>query len=140
MKVYCGDYLVREIEEADFHDIHDFASKEEICGYQAWGPNSEEDTRNYIKNAISKRSVFPRMDYDLAIYSLKDLRVIGTCGLYLKDNDISEIGFTLSGSTWGRGIGTAIAQTLIELSFRDFDIGTIIATCDILNERSNALL
>lgn len=29
--------LLREIENDDFEEVHEFASQEEVCRYQAWG-------------------------------------------------------------------------------------------------------
>jgi hypothetical protein len=40
---------LREVEARDWRAIHDYASREEACKYQPWGPNSEDETREYVQ-------------------------------------------------------------------------------------------
>jgi ribosomal-protein-alanine N-acetyltransferase len=140
MEIHTENLLIREIENDDFEEVHKFASKEEVCRYQVWGPNSIEDTRSYILNASNERHTSPRLNYNLVVYSLKEKRVIGTCGIYLKENNISEIGFTIGNDFWGKGVGTSVAKALVDFSFIDLKLHKVIATCDVLNEGSRALL
>lgn len=138
---YCIDnYLIREIKENDFTDIHNFASDEEVCRYQTWGPNQFKDTRSFIQSAIDERLNIPRNNFIFAIYSSNDKMVIGTCAIFIKGNFIAEIGYTLSKSVWRKGIGTIIVKSLIEICFKELNIETVIATTDALNIGSNSLL
>lgn len=66
--------------------------------------------------------------------------VLGTCGIYLKGSNVAEIGFTLKKEVWGKGIGSNIARALIDYCFSHLDQHRIVATCDVLNLGSNALL
>lgn len=94
MNFHFSDLVLRNVKADDTELIHSFASLEEICRYQAWGPNSLEDTKNYIAAAIEEIKTSPRQSYNLAVTSA-DGSVHGTCGIYLKGNGVAEIGFTL---------------------------------------------
>ncbi len=140
MEHYSEKCLIREVEKEDLPDIHSFACCSEVCQYQAWGPNEEIDSKCFIEAAIEERTHNPRTNYHLAIASLEDQKVIGTCGIYLKANNSAEIGLTLAKSVWGKGIGTEVAEVLIQISLKDFKRSKVIATTDELNKASNALL
>lgn len=140
MHIQYADLLIRNVKEEDLQDIHDFASQEEICRYQAWGPNSIEDTRNYISSSIAETKNQPRLSFNLVVTKVETSEVLGTCGIYLKGNDVAEIGFTLKKSVWGKGVGSNVAQALINYCFFELGQKRIVATCDVLNLGSNALL
>jgi ribosomal-protein-alanine N-acetyltransferase len=38
------DVLLRPIEEDDWSAVHARASQEQVCRYQAWGPNTPEQS------------------------------------------------------------------------------------------------
>ena len=44
--------ILREFRENDFAAVHSYAGCTENTIYWPWGTNSEEDTRNFIRNAI----------------------------------------------------------------------------------------
>lgn len=139
MNLNIGDLILRNVEASDIESVHSFASLEEICRYQTWGPNSLDDTKNYIAAAVEEINTFPRQSYNLAVTS-SDGSFHGTCGIFLKGNWVAEIGFTLRKESWGKGIGTKVALALIDYSIHQLKQLRIIATCDVLNEGSNALL
>jgi hypothetical protein len=44
---------LRPIEFADWASIHEWASTEEACRYQPWGPNTVHDTQTFVTDAIA---------------------------------------------------------------------------------------
>ncbi|MDU5263498.1 MAG: hypothetical protein E6176_13865 [Clostridium celatum] len=50
-----------------------------------WGPNSEEDTIEFLDDCISNIDKNPRTQYDFAITLKENGKVIGGCGIYLND-------------------------------------------------------
>lgn len=140
MHILHADLLIRNVRDEDLNAVHEFASEEEICRYQAWGPNTLEDTRNYISASISETKNTPRQSYNLVVVLAATSEILGTCGIYLKGNNVAEIGFTLKKGAWGRGFGSKVALALIDYAFTRLHQDQIIATCDVLNEGSNALL
>ena len=108
--------------------------------YQAWGPNTKEDTKNYIISSMSDCLQSPRINFNFVIVDKAENKVLGTCGVYLKNTNTSEIGFTLDKKNWRKGIGSKVAKALIDFSFNELKVQLVIATCDVLNEGSKALL
>ncbi|MHC8515923.1 GNAT family N-acetyltransferase [Sporosarcina sp. ITBMC105] len=48
--------LLREIEEEDWVDVHHYASQEKVCQYQPWGPNTEQDSKEFVMQVLRLRS------------------------------------------------------------------------------------
>jgi hypothetical protein len=68
MEVIRTERLVlRDFEEADWKLVHDYASDPEVVRYMEWGPNAIENTRDFIKKAITHFQEHPRMSYDFAV-------------------------------------------------------------------------
>ena len=78
--------------------------------YQAWGPNTEEDTKNYIISSMSDCLLSPRINYSFVIVDKIENKILGTCGVYLKNIKTSEIGFTLDKKNRRKGIGSKVAK------------------------------
>ena len=59
--------VLRDFNEDDWEAVHEYASDPEVVRYMEWGPNTEEETRNFIKRAISHQNEKPRRNFTLAI-------------------------------------------------------------------------
>jgi hypothetical protein len=59
--------VLRELRPTDWHGIHSYASLPEACRYQAWGPNTEEQSRAFCDRQIAAAAEEPRGLYALAI-------------------------------------------------------------------------
>ena len=51
-----------------------------------------------------------------------------------------EVGYAVHVSHWGRGLGTAIARSLLTIAFDSMDLHRVMATCDPRNLASAAVL
>jgi RimJ/RimL family protein N-acetyltransferase len=133
--------ILREVEKRDEASWHKFASDLEVVKYEPWGPNTIEDTKQFIKRSIERQRDEPRENYSLAVeHPIHGL--IGGCGIYITSftNKSGYIGFVLNKDFWGKGYGTAIAGSLIEYGFCDLELHRIEATCDIENIGSRKVL
>ncbi|MCY1177367.1 hypothetical protein D9M73_176720 [compost metagenome] len=72
--------------------MHKYASQEVVCRYQTWGPNSEEDTKEFIQDALDEATQTPRERYVFAIIHQETL--IGAVEIMIRDfvNEVGEIG------------------------------------------------
>lgn len=43
---------LRELRQTDWQAVHRYASLEIVSRYQPWGPNSEEETRQYVDEVL----------------------------------------------------------------------------------------
>jgi [ribosomal protein S5]-alanine N-acetyltransferase len=51
--------VLRPIAKDDWPAVHAWASQERICRYQAWGPNTAEQTREFVSDAAKAWTPFP---------------------------------------------------------------------------------
>ncbi|OZF26168.1 GNAT family protein [Rhodococcus sp. 14-2483-1-2] len=109
----------------DFADVHAFASDPVVCLHQAWGPNTVEDTHEFLDDAVAV--VDGR--YQLAI--LSGGVVVGSAAVWTTStvHGTGELGFTLHRDFWGRGYGTLVAQELVRLGFHRLGLERVAATC-----------
>ena len=62
--------ILRPFAETDFRAVHEYASDPQVVRYVSFGPNSEEQTREFIHRAMTPAET-PRTKYDFAV-TLKD--------------------------------------------------------------------
>ena len=58
---------LRDFRPDDFEAVHAFASDPLVTRYTSWGPNSEDETRDFLQRASAESTEWPRRDYSLAV-------------------------------------------------------------------------
>ena len=118
--------LLRPLMTDDFDAVHSWGSNPANVRYMAWGPNTREQTRDFLS------SVKPGKDFAV---TLKETgAVIGSCGIYPDDaNDTSDVGWILHMDYWKCGYGTELGIALIRYGFRDLKLRRIFAECAAAN-------
>ncbi len=124
--------ILRKFTEDDFAAVHSYASCAENIIYMVWGPNSEEQTRNFINISIALAEKIPCKNYQYAAVSKESNMLIGACNLALSGNE-AEIGWILHRDYWKRGYGTEMGKALLDLGFRELNLHRITAHCDAEN-------
>jgi ribosomal-protein-alanine N-acetyltransferase len=107
MEVIRTERLVlRDFEEADWKLVHDYASDPEVVRYMEWGPNAIEDTRDFIRKAITHFQEHPRMNYDFVVVLISQNVLIGNCKIHVPKLDGREgwIGYVFNRNFWGQGL------------------------------------
>ena len=133
-KIETKRLILREFSHADFEDVHGYASNLENIKYMIWGPNSEEDTIEFLDDCISNIDKNPRTQYDFAITLKENGKVIGGCGIYLND-ELYEgmLGWVLHKDYWKQGYMTEVGKELVRFAFEDLKLHRLYATCDAEN-------
>lgn len=133
---------LREMKETDWEEVHDYASLEIVCQYQPWGPNSEEETKSFIRDVMIDTAKDPRTRYLFAIVMKDDNRLIGAAEFNIHDfqHNNGEIGYIVHPDLWGKGIASEAAKLMIEIGFKHFQMHRIQATCDPANIASSRVL
>ncbi len=133
---------LREIQEKDLPAVHEYASQEIVCQYQPWGPNSEEESKDFVKQAILDSKKEPRSRYLFVITLNEDGKLIGAGEFNIRDltHKVGEIGYIINPSFWGKGYATEVAKLLIDYGFKEFNLHRIFATCDPRNTSSSRVL
>lgn len=117
--------ILRPLKDDDFEAVHNWASIPENVRYMDWGPNSEEDTKDFIKST--------KPGYDFAVTLKINDKVIGSCGIYPTQRETAEVGWILHRDYWKQGFGTELARALVSYGFTDLKLHRITSTCDTAN-------
>jgi ribosomal-protein-alanine N-acetyltransferase len=130
--------LLREFRETDSDDCHDYASDPEVSRYMAWGPNTLEDTREFMARKLDEQAHWPRKAVNLAVEHLADHKVIGSVRLSHDHGDPLEadLGYSLHRRYWRRGYGSEAARAVADVAFRALGMHRLFATCDVQNTGS----
>lgn len=128
MQLESTRLIIREFEEGDFASVHAYAADPNVTEFTMWGPNTEEDTVNYLVEIRRMKEQDPRDSYELAL-ELKDSgRLIGGVGLHrLKTN--AELGYCLNSAYWGQGYASEAALAMCRFGFKELGVNRIYATC-----------
>ncbi|MCJ8005930.1 GNAT family N-acetyltransferase [Lederbergia wuyishanensis] len=143
MEVIKGNGIIlREIVEQDWNDIHTYAALPEVSRFQSWGPNTEEETKAFVKQILNEAKVQPRLRYAYAIIEKENSTMIGSCELNIRDipNRIGEVAYIIHPAYWRKGYATEAAKQMIEFGFGTFNLHRIFATCDTRNIASAKVL
>ena len=134
--------VLREFTEGDWQAVHEYASDPEVVGYVHWGPNTEEETRDFIRRAMASYREKPRRDWQFAVILKEEDRLIGACDIHLLDRRHQEasIGYCFNQHYWGKGYATEVARRLLAFGFEELKLHRISATCDPQNKGSVRLL
>ena len=123
--------ILRKFAEDDFADVHSYASCVENVIYMPFGPNTEEDTRNYINLAIKQAEEAPITSYQYAVVYKETGRLIGGGGINAMGH--AEVGWLLHRDYWNLGLGSEFGAELLRFGFEELGIHRIIARCDAAN-------
>lgn len=127
--------ILREYHRDDLETVHQYCTDPEVLKYMLWGPNSLQDTQEFIEMAIMESTDRPRMIFNLAIQLNESGLLIGGISLN-HHHDAGEIGWILNRNYWRQGYGTEVAQAMIRFGFESLNLNRIIANCDAENTGS----
>ncbi|MBQ0986299.1 GNAT family N-acetyltransferase [Streptomyces sp. F63] len=131
---------LHRIEFADWRAVHSWASLPQVCRFQAWGPNTEEQTRAFVATAVDAWAHSPQQRF--AYTARVEGTVVGMGELHVRSRRQrqGEITFALHPRFWAQGVGTAIGRGLLAQGFAGQGLHRIHATCDPRNLGSARVL
>ena len=134
--------VLRELAASDFAAVHAYASDPVVVRYMPWGPNSENDTWDFLGRAQELANARPRTGYELAVVRREGSELLGAIGLHLWDETKAEamLGYCYSQASWGHGYGTEAGRVMIWLGFAKLGLERIWAGCDSNNDASVKVL
>jgi RimJ/RimL family protein N-acetyltransferase len=135
--------LLREPRYADWPRVHEWGASEDVCRYQAWGPNSPQATEAFVIAAVAT-CLIPATERPRFVWFAKHLAdgVIGAGELrvHSRAHRQGEISYVVHPQHWRRGYATWIGSQLLQRAFRDHALHRVFATCDPRNVASAAVL
>jgi ribosomal-protein-alanine N-acetyltransferase len=137
-KLETSRLTLREFEDSDWITTHRYGSLPEVSRFDTWGPNSEVQTKEFVRLCLTHNLETPRMSFDFAVILKASGEHIGGCGLRIKSliNLDADFGYALHPDHWGKGYGTELAQALLDFGFKTLKLQRIYATCDTRNAAS----
>ena len=125
--------LLRALTLDDFEAVHSWSSNPENIRYMAFGPNTEEETREFLGRAKSGK--------DFAVVIKETGQVIGSGGLYPDNaNDTGTLGWILHLDHHKKGYGTEFCGELIRYGFEDLNLRRLTAPCAAVNYGSYRIM
>lgn len=132
---------LREFKFDDWLAIQQtYAADPQVTEFMIWGPNSEQATKEFVRQAIAQSKERPRNSFEFAI--IVSDKLIGGCVLRIVHHDfrIGEIGYVLGHRYWGKGYAVEAVQLLFQMAFKELSLHRIYATCNALNLRSERVM
>ena len=107
---------------SDFDAFHSWCSNPENTRYMAWGPNTPEQTKEFLGRV--------KLGCDFAVVLKESQVVIGSCGIYPHENNyMADLGWILHKDHHKLGYGTELGCELIRYGFENLGLGRIQAPC-----------
>ncbi len=134
--------ILREYAPEDFEGVHEYARDIETVRFMTWGPNTPEDTHNFIQLAISQQTLEPRVNFHFVVSVQKSQKIIGGCGIHIRrpEHHEAEIGYCFNRHFWGQDYATEAMAGLLKFGFKQLNLHRIIATCDPRNIGSERVM
>jgi RimJ/RimL family protein N-acetyltransferase len=123
---------LRPLTLEDTDAVHDWARLPESCRYQPWGPDTHEETAEYVREAVARADM-------LAFAVLLGAEVVGAATLTVRWSS-GEVAYAVHPRCWGQGIATAAARELVRRGFAEHGLHRVFGTCDPRNVASAAVL
>ena len=149
MRLKTPRLLLREFEEEDLLQVHEYLSDPEVFRYMIGGSADLQQSRESIRKIIEARSEKPRLDYSLVVTHKEKDRVIGGSRVRVLDPALNlvyrllgpaYVGFWLNRRFWGQGYGTEVAKALLSFGFDELRLHRLFAWCDAENVSSARIL
>jgi ribosomal-protein-alanine N-acetyltransferase len=134
--------ILRELGDKDAPAVQAYAGDIEVVRYLDWGPNTPEDTAQFLAVARAARDALPRTTYHLAIVLEAAGELIGSCRIEIRSAAYGsgDLGYVLHRRHWGRGYATETIGALLGFGFERLALHRIWATCDVENRASARVL
>ena len=131
------EFYSRDLKNTDIDYLNELYALPEVTQYQTWGPQSYEETQQFINVVLDKDS---NWIYNVLVDPDTD-KVIGAIQLAIDEvNQSAEINFIVHPNYWGDGVATDIAKTIIKYAFKVLKLNRIGAAIDSNNIASGIVL
>jgi RimJ/RimL family protein N-acetyltransferase len=142
MDLHTPRLRLRDFRGTDHAAVHAFAADPEVVRYADWGPNTPQDTTDFLAEAVRDAGRQPRIRYALAVVDRTTDRVLGSIELRVTSDAHrrGEMGYAIAPAYWGRGFATEAAAALLRLGFDRVGLHKVAATCDPANVASARVL
>jgi [ribosomal protein S5]-alanine N-acetyltransferase len=134
--------ILRDYRTEDWEAVHIYGSVPEFSQYEMWGPNTIDDSKNFVNAMVSQAAGKDRYKFDFAVCLATDGRLIGGCGLRreVQRSLVANLGWAINPDYQCQGYATEAASELIRFGFEELGLKLIYATCDARNIASACVM
>ena len=138
LKLETKRLILRNYRKEDYERVHIYGSVAEFSQYEEWGPNSLEDTKNFISSMVTQANQEDRYEFEFAMCLKENGLLIGGCGIRREGqaSSVAHLGWAVNPDFQSLGYATEAATKLIQFGFNELDLHVIYATCDTRNTAS----
>lgn len=131
---------LRPIRAGDLDRVHSWGADPRSSRFQAWGPNSEAESRTYVSEAVAAWDADPQVRFPFCAVDSGLVIGMGELKIVNRRFGRGEISYIVHPDLWGRGYASAIAAALVRFGFDEQKLYRIEGTCDPRNLASGAVL
>ncbi|AZA83676.1 GNAT family N-acetyltransferase [Chryseobacterium lactis] len=130
--------IIREFTPQEFYLFSELFENENVTRYLPY--KTPEEYKEMYDKALADYHEGPFSRW--AIFDVQNNDFVGMClaRIFLDNPDQLEIGYTLSESYWGKGLGTQVCKALVEYCFSLNQQKDIVALTDLDNIGSQKVL
>jgi [ribosomal protein S5]-alanine N-acetyltransferase len=134
--------IFRDLTVDDFDAVHAYASDPEVTRYTAFGPNTLEQTKEFLERHVAESAQADRASYNFGLVHKQTNRLIGSCGLMRSSPDGPQYGFgyVLHKDFWGQGLASEATAELIRFGFDELRAHRLWAHVFVGNTASERVL
>lgn len=138
MNVMSNRLHIRDLAAEDWPALHALRTDPAVYRYNHFGPESEEETRTWIRETMVHNNLTPRLSHNCSIVLRATGQVIGWIGFGLPSagkgahSDLS-FGYALLPAFWNQGYMTEALQLLLTFAFTTTAVNSISDICDARN-------
>ncbi|HZN61616.1 MAG TPA: GNAT family protein [Planctomycetota bacterium] len=133
---------LRDFRIEDWKAVHEYAADPRAVSHLPWGPNSADQTIEFVRAAIEDAARPNRRRFEFAIILREEDRLVGGTGLRVSgtENRDAGMGYIIHPAFWKRGIASEAAAAMVEFGFRQRGLHRIWAEVDPSNDASARVL
>jgi [ribosomal protein S5]-alanine N-acetyltransferase len=131
MELITDRLLLREFVEEDWAAVLAYQSDSRYLRFYHWTERNETDVRGFVRMFLRQQQEQPRLKYQLAIIRQADGRLIGNCGVRIRDSGSrhGDIGYEIAADEWGQGYATEAARAMMAFGFNELKLHRVWANC-----------
>ena len=127
--------LLRLQVVADLDDLFALYCDPEITKYIPDAPRNQKETREELEWFLNGHPKHPELGLWATIHKATG-KFIGRCGLLpwiIEGRQEVEVAYTIARKYWGQGLGTEVAQAILDYGFEELKLSRLICLIDPQN-------
>jgi len=100
--------ILRDYKSQDWERFHIYGSNSEFSQFEAWGPNSVDETKKFIADMVAQSKDLPRFKFDFAICLKDSDLLIGGCGIRRESQEskVANMGWAINPEFQNKGFAS----------------------------------